>query len=224
MAETDNVMPSLHMPLQSGSDPILKKMRRAYRRDRFLSILDSVRARIPEAAITTDIIVGFPSETEEDFLQTLDLVRQARFSAAFTFQYSIRPGTEAALMDDQVPHEVVKQRYSRLVELVDEIAWEENKALVGTEVEVMFASGEGRKDEKTMRVSGRAKDNRLVHVALSGEHQPRPGDIATAIITYAAPHHLLADHGFTDLVPTPGGDAWQSQTGDLVNLGLPKRR
>lgn len=225
MAETGNVMPSLHMPLQSGSDEVLRRMRRAYRRDRFLRILDDVRTRIPEAAVTTDIIVGFPGETEADFEQTLDVVRQARFSGAFTFQYSIRPGTPAGSMDDQVPHQVVQERYERLVVLQDEIAWEENKKVVGTEVEVMFATGEGRKDQATRRVSGRAQDNRLVHVAV-GEDVPRPGDLATARITYAAPHHLLADDGYSNLVRTPGGDAWERENvaSESVPLGLPIRR
>src|SRR3954454_15555845 len=103
MAETPNVMPSLHMPLQSGSDRVLKAMRRSYRSERYLAILDRVRAAMPEAAITTDIIVGFPGETEEDFERTLDVVRAARFAGAFTFQYSKRPGTPAATMADQLP-------------------------------------------------------------------------------------------------------------------------
>ncbi|MDR0283985.1 MAG: tRNA (N6-isopentenyl adenosine(37)-C2)-methylthiotransferase MiaB [Propionibacteriaceae bacterium] len=210
MAETGNVMPSLHMPLQSGSDTILKAMRRAYRRDRFLAILDAVRARLPEAAVTTDIIVGFPGETEADFEATLDVVREARFAAAFTFQYSVRPGTPAGAREDQVPHAVVQERYERLVEVIDAIAWAENKALVGREVEVLFATGEGRKDGTTRRLSGRARDNRLVHVAVpEGAAVPRPGDLARATITYAAPHHLIADAGFTGLIRTPGGDAWE---------------
>src|SRR5215467_9981690 len=95
MAETPNVTPSLHMPLQSGSDGVLKAMRRSYRQERYLGIIDRVRAAIPDAAIPTDIIVGFPRETEDDFQRTLDVVREARFSSAFTFQYSIRPGTPA---------------------------------------------------------------------------------------------------------------------------------
>ena len=103
MAETPNVMPQLHMPLQSGSDRILKAMRRSYRSERFLGILDRVRDRIPNAAITTDIIVGFPGETEEDFQETLRVVEQARFASAYTFQYSIRPGTPAATLPDQLP-------------------------------------------------------------------------------------------------------------------------
>ncbi|MDR2930761.1 MAG: tRNA (N6-isopentenyl adenosine(37)-C2)-methylthiotransferase MiaB [Propionibacteriaceae bacterium] len=229
MAETPNVMPSLHMPLQSGSDTVLKRMRRAYRTGRFMSILESVRERIPHAAVTTDIIVGFPGETDDAFEATLDVVRQARFAAAFTFQYSIRPGTPAGVMPDQVPHDVVQERYERLVQVIDEIAWQENQALVGTEVEVMFAVGEGRKDGQTHRLSGRARDNRLVHVALPNDldRQPRPGDIARATVTYAAPHHLIADTGFTGLERTLGGDAWErSQTPEPVGvtLGLPMRR
>src|SRR5687768_539048 len=127
MAETPNVMPQLHMPLQSGSDRILKAMRRSYRREKYLGIIARVRAAIPDAAITTDIIVGFPGETEEDFAQTLEVVAEARFSGAFTFQYSIRPGTPAATLPDQVPPDVVRHRYERLVELVNDIAWNENK-------------------------------------------------------------------------------------------------
>src|SRR6202522_992846 len=123
MAETPHVVPSLHMRMQSGSDTILKAMRRAYRRDRYLAILDSVRARIPDAAITTDIIVGFPGETDQDFEDTLDLVRQARFSGAFTFRYSIRPGTPAATMDQQVPASVVQERYDRLTAEADAIIY-----------------------------------------------------------------------------------------------------
>ncbi len=213
MAETPNVMPQLHMPLQSGSDDVLRRMRRSYRSERFLGILDRVRAAMPHAAITTDIIVGFPGETDEDFEQTLEVVRRARFSAAFTFLYSIRPGTPAATMPDQVPDEVKHARYQRLVDLVNEIAWEENRALVGQRVEVMFADGEGKKDPDTRRMSGRTRDNRLVHVAVPDDPalRPRPGDIAEAVITYAAPHHLNADAGITGLRRTRGGDAWQAR-------------
>ena len=227
MAATPNVMPSLHMPLQSGSDDVLRRMRRSYRSERYLGILDRVRQAMPHAAITTDIIVGFPGETDKDFDDTLDVVRQARYAAAFTFQYSIRPGTPAATMPDQVPQRVVTERYDRLVELVGEIALEENRALVGTEVEVMFADGEGRKDAATRRLSGRARDNRLVHVAVSGEEVPRPGDIARATITYAAPHHLVADAGVHGLVRTRGGDAWRArQEGGPrgIALGMPSLR
>src|SRR3954468_10618546 len=127
MAETANVCPSLHMPLQSGSDDVLRAMRRSYRSDRYLGIIEKVRAAMPDAAITTDIIVGFPGETEADFQRTLDVVRAARFASAFTFQYSKRPGTPAATMDDQLPKAVVQERYDRLVTLLEEVTWAENK-------------------------------------------------------------------------------------------------
>ncbi|MCA0294407.1 MAG: tRNA (N6-isopentenyl adenosine(37)-C2)-methylthiotransferase MiaB [Actinobacteria bacterium] len=229
MAETPNVMPSLHMPLQSGSDRVLKAMRRSYRSEKFLGILDRVRTAIPHAAITTDIIVGFPGETEEDFAATLDVVRASRFAAAFTFQYSIRPGTPAATMPDQVPKEVVQERYERLVDLVGELSWAENLRLEGQSVEVLFADGEGRKDAATHRMSGRARDNRLVHVRVPEDPalRPRPGDIASATISHAAPHHLNADGGLVGLRRTRGGDAWEARNAAPVqsagtNLGLPK--
>src|SRR6201996_959060 len=207
MAETPNVMPHLHMPLQSGSDTVLKAMRRAYRRDRYLAILDRVRASIPDAAITTDIIVGFPGETEQDFADTLDLVRQARFAGAFTFRYSIRAGTPAAAMEDQVPAEVVQERYERLAALVEEIVWAENQKLAGATVEVLVAEGEGRKDAATHRMSGRARDNRLVHFAPHGT-APGPGDIVTTTVTRGAPHYLLADDAPLTVRRTAAGDAW----------------
>jgi tRNA-2-methylthio-N6-dimethylallyladenosine synthase len=179
MAQTPNVMPSLHMPLQSGSDTVLKAMRRAYRRDRYLAILDRVRASLPDAAITTDIIVGFPGETDQDFEDTLDLVRRAHFAGAFTFRYSIRPGTPAATMDGQVPPSVVAERYDRLVALVEETTFAENQKLTGATVEVLVAEGEGRKDAATHRMSGRARDNRLVHftphAAPHSPEEPTPG-------------------------------------------------
>src|SRR6204780_5163048 len=201
MRDTPNVMPSLHMPLQSGSDAVLKAMRRAYRRDRYLAILDNVRAHIPHAAITPDIIVGFPGETEADFAGTLDVVREARFSSAFTFQYSIRAGTPAATMPDQVPRPVVQDRYDRLVALVEQIATQENARQDGSVVEVLVAEGEGRKDAATHRMSGRARDNRLVHFAPHGT-SPRPGDIVTTRVTHAAPHHLVADDAPLSVRPT----------------------
>ena len=232
MAETPNVMPSLHMPLQSGSDKVLKDMRRSYRSAKFLGIIDRVRAQIPDAAITTDIIVGFPGETEEDFAQTLRVVEQSRFSSAFTFQYSIRPGTPAATMADQVPKPVVQERFERLVRLQDELSWAENRALEGRTVEVLVAPSEGRKDRVTARLSGRARDNRLVHFSVpAGGEVPRPGDVASVDVTYGAPHHLVADgalHGGTYAVArTAGGDAWAAlQDAPVpgkprVSLGMP---
>ncbi|MFI6516310.1 tRNA (N6-isopentenyl adenosine(37)-C2)-methylthiotransferase MiaB [Spirillospora sp. NPDC050679] len=224
MAETPNVMPSLHMPLQSGSDPVLKAMRRSYRQERYLGIIDKVRAAIPDAAITTDIIVGFPGETEEDFEQTLHVVREARFSSAFTFQYSKRPGTPAATMDGQIPKKVVQERYERLIALQEEISWAENRGQVGRTLEVLVAEGEGRKDEATRRLSGRAADNRLVHFRAPAE-PVRPGDMVTVEVTYAAPHHLVADK--TGAVRrTRAGDAWEARQAQPaqskgVSLGMP---
>ncbi|MBZ5737729.1 tRNA (N6-isopentenyl adenosine(37)-C2)-methylthiotransferase MiaB [Nocardioides mangrovi] len=225
MAETPTVMPQLHMPLQSGSDKVLKDMRRSYRSSKYLGIIERVRAAMPDAAITTDIIVGFPGETEEDFQQTLDVVARSRFSSAFTFQYSKRPGTPAATLPDQVPPAVVKDRYERLVALVDQIAWEENKALVGRRVELMVAEGEGRKNKDTHRLSGRGPDNRLVHFAPPPGVEVRPGDMVTVEITYAAPHHLVADT-FVAARRTRSGDAWAARTAAPatpagVSLGMP---
>ena len=147
MAQTANVCHQLHMPLQSGSDRVLRAMRRSYRSERYLNILAEVRAAMPDAAITTDIIVGFPGETEDDFQATLDVVSASRFAAAFTFQYSPRPGTPAATMPDQVPREVVTERFQRLMAVVDEASLAGNRGQVGRVVEVLVAAGEGRKDE-----------------------------------------------------------------------------
>jgi tRNA-2-methylthio-N6-dimethylallyladenosine synthase len=221
MAETPSVMPQLHMPLQSGSDRILRSMRRSYRSERFLGILDRVRAKIPNAAISTDIIVGFPGETEEDFQDTLRVVEQARFASAFTFQYSIRPGTPAGTMDDQVPKQIVQERYERLVALQDRIVAEEHAKQVGRTVEVLVATGEGRKDDATHRMSGRAEDSRLVHFAVpAGSEVPRPGDVVTVEITRAAPHYLIAD---TDqplrVRRTRAGEAWDRA--QAASCGVP---
>ena len=213
MAETPNVMPQLHMPLQSGSDRILQAMRRSYRREKYLGIIDRVREAMPDAAITTDIIVGFPGETEEDFLQTMDVVSEARFMNAFTFQYSKRPGTPAATMPDQIPAPIVQERYERLVALGNDIAWQENKTFVGKTTEVLVATGEGRKDEATGRVSGRARDYRLVHVTKTDVngvvHSIRPGDVVTARVTHAAPHHLIADE-LLAVRSTTAGDMYEA--------------
>ena len=222
MAETPNVCPTLHMPLQSGSDRILRAMRRSYRAERYLGIIDRVRAAIPHAAITTDLIVGFPGETEEDFQATLDVVERARFASAFTFQYSKRPGTPAADLDDQVSKDIVAERYQRLIELQERISLEENTAQVGRTVELLVATGEGRKDASTARMSGRARDGRLVHFDPGGR-EIRPGDIVTTTVTGAAPHHLIADSVIDFHRRTRAGDAHAAgqrpRTG--VGLGMP---
>jgi tRNA-2-methylthio-N6-dimethylallyladenosine synthase len=231
MAETPNVMPHLHMPLQSGSDSVLRRMRRSYRRDRFLGIIDRVRDAMPQAAITTDIIVGFPGETEEDFAATIDVVRQARFASSYTFQYSKRPGTPAADMVDQIPAATVTERYQRLVAVADDVAWDENKKLQGAQVEVLISAGDGRKDARTHRVSGRARDNRLVHLDPTG-FEPQPGDVLTAQVTYAAPHHLVADSDVALVrrarvpaeacgVTSPGESLAAGNAGPVI-LGMPR--
>jgi tRNA-2-methylthio-N6-dimethylallyladenosine synthase len=230
MAETPNVCHSLHMPLQSGSDNVLRAMRRSYRSERYLGIIEKVRAAMPDAAITTDIIVGFPGETEADFQRTLEVVREARFASAFTFQYSKRPGTPAATMDGQLTKEVVQERYERLMTCVEEVTWAENRRLLGETVEVLVAVGEGRKDERTGRMSGRARDGRLVHFAAppptgAGAAGPiRPGDIVHTTITYAAPHHLNADGAPVAHRRTRAGDAAEAGRAPRtpgVLLGLP---
>jgi tRNA-2-methylthio-N6-dimethylallyladenosine synthase len=243
MAETPNVMPQLHMPLQSGSDRILKAMRRSYRSEKFLGILQRVRERIPNAAITTDIIVGFPGETEEDFAETLRVVEQARFASAYTFQYSVRPGTPAAEYAEQVPKEVVQERYERLTALQERISGEENARLIGTSVEVLVASGEGRRDGANNRMSGRAEDSRLVHFDVpAGGEIPRPGDVVTVSVTRAAPHFLIAapagdrlqvrrtragdaaDRADAESCAIPAHGAASTGSGTTVNIGLPSRR
>ncbi|CAB4630019.1 unannotated protein [freshwater metagenome] len=237
MVETPNVMPHLHMPLQSGSNQVLKAMKRSYRSDKYLGILERVRKGIPDAAITTDIIVGFPGETEADFRDTMDVASQAGFSMAYTYQYSIRPGTPAGVMENQIPKEVVQDRYERLIEHVNEIAWTANKKQLGGHVEVLVANHEGRKDQQTRRLTGRARDNRLVHFeSPEGEPAPRPGDLVRVMVTDAKPYFLLADNpaaGY-NIRRTRAGDAWENMEAsscatDLpetrsVNLGLPTLR
>ncbi|MET1156476.1 tRNA (N6-isopentenyl adenosine(37)-C2)-methylthiotransferase MiaB [Arthrobacter sp.] len=223
MAETPNAMPQLHMPLQSGSDKVLKDMRRSYRSKKFLGILDKVRERIPHAAISTDIIVGFPGETEEDFQATLAVVEQARFASAFTFQYSKRPGTPAAELPDQLPKSVVQERYERLTALQDRIAAEENAKQLGSRVEVMVTAQQGRKAGETHRLSGRARDQRLVHFSVPGGAQaPRPGDLVAVTVTEAAAFHLIADPVSASdyqLRRSRAGDAWDRSQAE--SCGVP---
>ncbi|GAA1344568.1 tRNA (N6-isopentenyl adenosine(37)-C2)-methylthiotransferase MiaB [Arthrobacter roseus] len=225
MAETPNVMPQLHMPLQSGSDKVLKDMRRSYRSKKFLGILDRVRERMPEAAISTDIIVGFPGETEEDFQATLDVVEKSRFATAFTFQYSSRPGTPAADMPEQVPKVVVQERFERLTALQDRIAAEENAVQVGRVVEVMVTAQSGRKSAETGRLSGRSRDQRLVHFSVpEGQLDPRPGDLVSLKITAAASFHLVADPRSGQdysVRRSRAGDAWDRAQADSCGVPAP---
>jgi tRNA-2-methylthio-N6-dimethylallyladenosine synthase len=185
MSETPAVCEHIHFPLQSGSDRILKAMQRSYRREKYLGWLDRIRVGVAGIAVSTDIIVGFPGETEEDFAQTLDVVGLARFDSAFMFQYSPRPGTRAASFEDQVPKEVVQERFERLVALQELISLERGAEQVGNRVEVLV-EGAGKKGPSTQT---RTRTNRLVHIA-----EPlQPGTFAWARITGAAAHHLTGE-------------------------------
>ena len=223
MAETPNVMPHLHMPLQSGSDRVLKDMRRSYRRDRYLGIIEKVRSAIPNAAITTDIIVGFPGETDEDFAQTIDLVKQAKFSAAYTFQYSKRPGTPAATMPNQIADDVMAERYNQLHKVQQEISKSENEKLIGREIELLVSAHEGRHDIDLNRMNGRARDFRLTHFDNSA-NTARPGDLVKVKVTEAFANHIVASAPIS-VIKTKGGDAhtaWVNEQGDKkILLGIP---
>jgi tRNA-2-methylthio-N6-dimethylallyladenosine synthase len=185
MAESEKVCEHIHFPLQSGSDAVLKAMQRSYRRERYLGWLDRIRDAIPGIAVSTDIIVGFPGESEEDFLDTLDVVERARFDSAYTFQYSPRPGTRAASMAGQLPKEVVQERFERLVALQERISLQQAREQLGTEVEVLV-EGAGSRGSSTQ---SRTRTNRIVHLAGPLE----PGTFVAARITAAAPHHLTGE-------------------------------
>jgi tRNA-2-methylthio-N6-dimethylallyladenosine synthase len=191
MAESEKVCEHIHFPLQSGSDRVLKAMKRSYRSERYLGWLERIRDGVPGIAVTTDIIVGFPGETEIDFARTLDVVRAARFDQAFTFQYSPRPGTRASDFEDQVPKEVVQERFDRLVALQEEISLQRMRETLGRTVEVLV-EGTGRKGG----TQGRTRTNKVVH--LTGSHAP--GEFLDVRIVSAHPHHLVGE-----LVREPGG-------------------
>jgi tRNA-2-methylthio-N6-dimethylallyladenosine synthase len=223
MAETKNVMPHLHMPLQSGSDKVLQAMRRSYRRDRYLGIIDKVRSAIPNAAITTDIIVGFPGESDADFEQTIDLVKQARFSAAYTFQYSKRPGTPAALMPDQIEQDVMADRYNRLHKIQQDISKQENEKLVGSTIELLVSGHEGRHDLDMNRMNGRSADFRLTHFDNSAK-LARPGDLVEVKVEEAFANHIVAGQPIkvTKTIGAAAHSAWVEDNGDKkILLGIP---
>jgi len=162
MATSDKVCEHIHFPLQSGSDRVLKAMQRSYRRDRYLGWLDRIRAAIPTIAVSTDIIVGFPGETDQDFEETLEVVQEVGYDGAFTFVYSPRQGTEAAMSPDQVPEHVKKVRIEQLVEVVQRIAQRQNAARVGR-VEQVLVEGPSRTDPSVLR--GRTRRNTTVNFA-----------------------------------------------------------
>ena len=186
MAESSVVCEHLHLPVQSGSTRLLKDMKRSYSRERYLQKVEMARRLVPGLAITTDIIVGFPGETDEDFEGTLSLVEEVGYDAAYTFQYSPRPGTVAGARTDQVAKAVVQERFDRLVAAQERISLAHNREQIGREVEVLV---EGPSKKEPGRVTGRTRTNKLVHVpdpcgAL------REGAFATVRVTGAAPHHL----------------------------------
>ena len=222
MVETPNVMPHLHMPLQSGSDSILQAMRRSYRSEKYLGILDRVRTALPHAMITTDLIVGFPGETEEDFQATMELATKAQFAAAYTYKYSIRPGTPAGEMPNQVDEAVVGERYTRLHEHLQKISLSINQRAIGSTHRVMVNEIEGRRDGDRGRITGRSEDFRLVHFEpIEGV---RPGDFVDVEISEASAHYLIGKP--LSLIPTRGGDAFearnrQSSEAAPTMLGIP---
>lgn len=222
MVETPNVMPHLHMPLQSGSDAILQSMRRSYRSEKYLGILERVRTALPHAMITTDIIVGFPGETEKDFQATMDLATKAEFAAAYTYKYSIRPGTPAGEMPNQVDEAIVGERYTRLHEHLQKISLTINQRTIGTTHRVMVNEIEGRRDGDRGRITGRSEDFRLVHFApIDGV---RPGDFADVEITEASAHYLIGNP--ISVIATRGGDAFKARNRESAGpaptmLGIP---
>jgi tRNA-2-methylthio-N6-dimethylallyladenosine synthase len=190
MAETPAVCEHLHLPLQSGSNRVLTAMRRGYTAERYLARLAAARAGIADLAVTTDIIVGFPGETEDDFTDTLEVAAAAEYDSAYTFIFSSRPGTRAAAMaDDFVPDEVIAERFERLRVVVERSALLRHEARVGRTEEVMV-EGPSKRDPAV--VSGRTRQNKLVHFSPVGPPPPA-GAYATVTITAAAPHHLRGD-------------------------------
>lgn len=187
MAECPAVCEHAHLPLQSGSTRILKSMRRTYSRDRYLRLVDELRAAIPDLALTTDIIVGFPGETEADFLETLAVVEEVRFDGAFTFVYSPRAGTEAAAMQEQVADDVKRDRIERLVEVVQRVAAGQNASRVGM-VEQVLVEGPSRTEPDLLR--GRTRRNTTVN--FSGD--AAPGDLVDVEIEHATSTTLRGIH------------------------------
>jgi tRNA-2-methylthio-N6-dimethylallyladenosine synthase len=185
-AELPSLCEHIHLPLQSGSSTVLKRMRRTYNRQRYLDRVALIREHVPDCAITTDIIVGFPGETEEDFQQTLEVVEQVRYDSAFTFIFSPRRGTEAAQFEDQIPHPVKRERMERLVELVQRIAHERAQRFVGRELDVLV-EGPSRTDPEKLR--GRTRHNKTVN--FTGVAQP--GEFARVEITSATSTTLAGE-------------------------------
>jgi tRNA-2-methylthio-N6-dimethylallyladenosine synthase len=162
MKNSKKICNHIHLPLQSGSTEILDRMNRHYTKEHYLALVEKIRGEIPDVAITTDIIVGFPGETEADFQDTLDVVRRARYDSAYTFIYSKRTGTPAAAMENQVPEDVVKDRFDRLLAVIGEVTSANNDRYVGTVQDVLV---ESVNDHDGSLVTGRMTNNTLVHFA-----------------------------------------------------------
>ena len=185
--ECDKLCEQIHLPVQSGSDRILKKMNRHYTREYYMSLVNKIKKEIPDVSITTDIIVGFPGETEEDFLDTLNLVKEVQYDSAFTFIYSRRNNTPADMMLDQVSEEDKHHRFNRLVEVLNNSVIAKNKAYEGKVVEVLV-EGTSKNDES--KLSGRTRNGRLVN--FSGENI-NIGDIVNVKVTKAQSFSLLGE-------------------------------
>jgi tRNA-2-methylthio-N6-dimethylallyladenosine synthase len=190
MAETDAVCEQLHLPLQSGSNSVLKRMRRGYTADRYLERLEVARQSIPDLAVSTDLIVGFPGETEKEFETTLKVAAEARYDSTFTFIYSPRPGTEAAkLVDDEVPAEVIAERYARLKEVVDRASKECHADRIGRKEEIVV-EGVAKRDEALQQ--GRTRQGKVVLFA-PGDVPLEPGSVTQATIVGAGTYHLRGE-------------------------------
>jgi tRNA-2-methylthio-N6-dimethylallyladenosine synthase len=186
MAECTSVCEHLHFPVQSGSDTVLRRMKRAYSRSSYLDKVAMARETIPGLALSTDIIVGFPGETDDEFDDTMSLVTDVRYDSAYTFQYSKRPGTAAATMDDQIPKRVVQARYDRLLATQTQVSHERNRELLGAEVELTIERSSSKTDAG--RATGRTRTNKLVHV---GVDDVGPGAALQVVVTEAHAHYLV---------------------------------
>jgi tRNA-2-methylthio-N6-dimethylallyladenosine synthase len=190
MAETPSVCNQLHLPLQSGSNRVLSAMRRGYKVERYVATLNAARAAIPDLAVTTDLIVGFPGESDDEFDETLAVVAACEFDLAYTFIFSPREGTRAANMEDSfVANDVIKARFERLKEVTDRSALRRHQARVGKREEVLVEGPSRRNDQM---LSGRTRQGKLIHFPLS-EHAARAGSLVSVDVTYGAPYYMLGE-------------------------------
>ena len=198
MAETANVCPQLHLPLQSGSNRVLRSMRRGYKVERYMDRLARARAAIDDLAVTTDLIVGFPGESDADFDETLEVVATCEFDSAYTFIFSPREGTRGALMGAQfIPDDVIKSRFERLKKVLDRSALRKHEARVGRREEVLV-EGPSRRNERML--SGRTRQGKLIHFPQVDESL-RAGSLVMVDVTHGAPYHLLGGYVSTLRAP-----------------------